>query len=74
MLLEERTEHAITESEAEKFARALYGLDVTAKALPGAIYGILLIGLMYVMPGGVAGTLRAAPRFFSRLFSRAKHG
>jgi 4-aminobutyrate aminotransferase-like enzyme/Ser/Thr protein kinase RdoA (MazF antagonist) len=35
MLLEERTEHAITESEAEKFVRALYGLDVTAKALPG---------------------------------------
>jgi 4-aminobutyrate aminotransferase-like enzyme/Ser/Thr protein kinase RdoA (MazF antagonist) len=35
MLLEERTEHAITESEAEKFARALYGLDVTAKVLPG---------------------------------------
>jgi 4-aminobutyrate aminotransferase-like enzyme/Ser/Thr protein kinase RdoA (MazF antagonist) len=35
MLLEERTEHAITESEAEKFARTLYGLEVTAKALPG---------------------------------------
>jgi branched-chain amino acid transport system permease protein len=46
----------------------------SAKALPGAIYGVLLIGLMYVMPGGVAGALRSAPRLFSRLFSRAKHG
>ena len=42
----------------------------SAKALPGAIYGILLIGLMYVMPSGVAGALKNAPR----LFSRAKHG
>jgi branched-chain amino acid transport system permease protein len=42
----------------------------SAKALPGAIYGILLIGLMYVMPSGVAGALKNA----SWLFSRAKHG
>jgi branched-chain amino acid transport system permease protein len=38
----------------------------SAKALPGAIYGILLIGLMYVMPAGVAGALMKAWRFFSR--------
>jgi branched-chain amino acid transport system permease protein len=38
----------------------------SAKALPSAIYGILLIGLMYVMPAGVAGALRTAWRLFSR--------
>jgi Ser/Thr protein kinase RdoA (MazF antagonist)/murein DD-endopeptidase MepM/ murein hydrolase activator NlpD len=35
MLLEERVGQAITETEAVRFARELYGLDVTAKALPG---------------------------------------
>lgn len=44
----------------------------SAKALPGAIYGVLLIALMYAMPTGVAGALRTAPRLFSHLFSRAK--
>jgi branched-chain amino acid transport system permease protein len=44
----------------------------SAKALPGAIYGVLLIALMYLMPSGVAGALKTAPRFLSRLFSRPK--
>jgi branched-chain amino acid transport system permease protein len=44
----------------------------SAKALPGAIYGILLIGLMYLMPAGVAGLVSTAPQLFSRLFSRRK--
>jgi branched-chain amino acid transport system permease protein len=44
----------------------------SAKALPGAIYGLLLIGLMALMPTGVAGALRAAPRVLSRLFRRAR--
>ncbi len=35
MLLEERAGQAITEAEAVQFARELYGLDVTAKSLPG---------------------------------------
>jgi 4-aminobutyrate aminotransferase-like enzyme/Ser/Thr protein kinase RdoA (MazF antagonist) len=35
MLLEERTGQATSESEAERFAHELYGLDVDAKALPG---------------------------------------
>jgi 4-aminobutyrate aminotransferase-like enzyme/Ser/Thr protein kinase RdoA (MazF antagonist) len=35
MLLEERVGQTITEAEAERFARELYGLEVTAKALPG---------------------------------------
>jgi 4-aminobutyrate aminotransferase-like enzyme/Ser/Thr protein kinase RdoA (MazF antagonist) len=35
MLLEERAGQATTESEAEQFARELYGLEVHAKALPG---------------------------------------
>ncbi len=34
----------------------------SAKALPGAIYGVLLILAMAVMPMGVAGALRAAAR------------
>src|ERR1700730_7517408 len=35
MLLEERVGQATTEAEAVRFALELYGLDVTAKALPG---------------------------------------
>jgi branched-chain amino acid transport system permease protein len=42
----------------------------SAKALPGAIYGLLLIGLMYVMPQGAAGALALAARRVTRLFSR----
>jgi branched-chain amino acid transport system permease protein len=44
----------------------------SAKALPGAIYGILLIFMMYVVPFGIAGALKMAPHVISRLFSRAK--
>src|ERR1700687_6022563 len=35
MLLEERVGPGVTEAEAVRFARELYGLEVTAKALPG---------------------------------------
>src|SRR6266436_2718237 len=35
MLLEERVARATTEAEAVELARELYGLGVTAKALPG---------------------------------------
>ena len=35
MLLEERVGQAITEAEAVRFARELYGLDIAAKSLPG---------------------------------------
>jgi branched-chain amino acid transport system permease protein len=38
----------------------------SAKALPGAIYGVLLILAMAVMPAGVAGALRTAAKFASR--------
>src|SRR5271155_118530 len=38
----------------------------SAKALPGAIYGLLLILLMAVAPSGVAGAIRAAVRVFDR--------
>jgi len=38
----------------------------SAKALPGAIYGALLIALMYAMPAGVAGVIGAAARRLSR--------
>jgi branched-chain amino acid transport system permease protein len=38
----------------------------SAKALPGAIYGVLLILSMAVMPAGVAGALRAAMRWTAR--------
>ena len=40
----------------------------SAKALPGAIYGALLIAMMYVMPGGVAGAVRTASALAARLF------
>jgi branched-chain amino acid transport system permease protein len=36
-----------------------------AKALPGAIYGVLLILVMAALPTGVAGALRAAARAFA---------
>jgi 4-aminobutyrate aminotransferase-like enzyme/Ser/Thr protein kinase RdoA (MazF antagonist) len=35
MLLEERVGQPITEAEAVRFARELYGLDIAAKSLPG---------------------------------------
>jgi len=38
----------------------------SAKALPGAIYGLLLILFMASMPTGVAGAVRVALRFFAR--------
>jgi len=41
----------------------------SAKALPGAIYGVLLILVMWVMPAGVAGALRAALGFVRRNFA-----
>lgn len=41
--------------------------DQISKAAPWAIYGIFLIGFMYLMPGGVAGLVRIVR---ARLFSR----
>jgi branched-chain amino acid transport system permease protein len=39
--------------------------DDISKAAPWAIYGVFLIGFMYVMPGGVAGAIRyLRQRFF----------
>ena len=46
----------------------------SAKALPGAIYGALLIGLMYVAPTGVAGAIRTATALLTRLSQRTKRG
>ncbi|MBI2769701.1 MAG: branched-chain amino acid ABC transporter permease [Burkholderiales bacterium] len=40
--------------------------DQISKAAPWAIYGIFLIGFMYVMPSGVAGAIRLARHKFSR--------
>jgi branched-chain amino acid transport system permease protein len=55
------------------YADQLSGLfGESAKALPGAIYGVLLIGLMVLMPTGVVGALAATPRELARLFSRGK--
>ena len=44
----------------------------SAKALPGAIYGVLLSAAMFVMPRGVAGAVETAVQLISRLSSRAK--
>ena len=38
----------------------------SAKALPGAIYGALLILVMAAMPGGAAGAARGAARALAR--------
>ena len=40
-----------------------------SKAAPGAIYGIILIAFMYVLPTGVAGGVN---RLFRRLFGRSR--
>jgi len=37
-----------------------------SKAAPGAIYGVILIAFMYLMPAGVAGLLRAVLARFAR--------
>lgn len=34
--------------------------DQVSKAAPGAIYGVILIGCLYIMPSGVAGLLHAS--------------
>ena len=46
----------------------------SAKALPGAIYGVLLILLMAAMPLGVAGALQTAFAFVRRNFASSSHG
>ena len=40
--------------------------EVVSKAAPGAVYGVFLIVFMYVMPGGIAGSLKMV---IYRLFS-----
>ena len=41
-------------------------MDIS-KAAPWAIYGVFLIGFMYAMPRGIAGTIRlAAVRWLRR--------
>ena len=37
-----------------------------SKAAPGAIYGLILIGFMFLMPRGVAGLIELASRRLSR--------
>ena len=34
--------------------------DHISKAAPWAIYGVFLIGFMFLMPGGIAGAIRMA--------------
>jgi branched-chain amino acid transport system permease protein len=40
--------------------------DQISKAAPWAIYGVFLIGFMYVMPVGVAGAIRIGWARFKR--------
>jgi len=44
--------------------------DAISKAAPWAIFGIFLLGFVYLMPGGVAGAVRMA---VSRLSRKAHH-
>ena len=43
--------------------------EQVSKAAPGAIYGVILIAFMYLMPSGVAGLLR---RLYHRLVPRSR--
>ena len=40
--------------------------DELSKAAPWAIYGVFLIGFMYLMPSGVAGLIQVIRRRFPR--------
>ncbi|HXE24036.1 MAG TPA: branched-chain amino acid ABC transporter permease [Roseiarcus sp.] len=44
----------------------------SAKALPGAVYGVLLILVMALMPAGVAGAARALASLAARFFAPAR--
>ncbi|HWI26596.1 MAG TPA: branched-chain amino acid ABC transporter permease [Stellaceae bacterium] len=44
--------------------------DYLSKAAPQAIYGIVLIGCMYLMPNGVMGLIRRLGRHLGRLVAR----
>lgn len=44
--------------------------DLLSKAAPQAIYGIVLIGCMYLMPNGVMGLIRRLGRHLGRLVAR----
>ncbi len=44
--------------------------DQISRAAPWAIYGVFLIGFMYLMPAGVAGLVRAARRRLARRQAR----
>ena len=48
--------------------------DAISDAAPWAIYGLFLIGFMYVMPQGVAGLLRTLGRRFARRATLVPHG
>jgi branched-chain amino acid transport system permease protein len=41
--------------------------ETVSKAAPGVIYGIILIGFLFILPDGFAGLLR-------RLYARARRG
>ena len=49
-------------------------LGESAKALPWAIYGVLLMGLMYMMPSGAAGAVMVAVQRLGRLTAGSKSG
>jgi branched-chain amino acid transport system permease protein len=40
--------------------------DQISRAAPWAIYGVFLIGFMYLMPGGIAGLVRVVRHRFDR--------
>jgi branched-chain amino acid transport system permease protein len=43
-------------------------LDPKAAGAPAAVYGVILLAVLFLMPTGVAGLLRAALRFVDRRF------
>ena len=43
--------------------------DEISKAAPWALYGIILIGFIFIMPQGIAGLLQKLPDYYQRVFT-----
>jgi len=47
--------------------------DQISKAAPWALYGVILIGFMYLMPQGIVGLLRTIPDHYRNVFAVLRH-
>jgi 4-aminobutyrate aminotransferase-like enzyme/Ser/Thr protein kinase RdoA (MazF antagonist) len=73
MLLEERVGRPITEAQAEQLARELYGLETTAKVLPGEYDDNFHLTLALASPYSAEGGVSAAhPGFVLKVMHPAR--